>query len=142
MQQFDLHNNIAPVVSIKPGAVGATGVGQTGNVVNRCGCNAVEFLMTVGSITATNATVAGSILDCATSNGSFVTVSAGNLIGSAPLVGAASTRTSGVSKNLVQRVGYKGLQPFVKAAIFSTVSAGIIVSGVIILGSPSFRPTL
>ena len=33
-------------------------------------------------------------------------------------------------------------QPFVKAAIFSTVSAGIIVSGVIILGSPSFRPTL
>jgi hypothetical protein len=52
---WDLHNNIKRVRSISPVAVGTTGTGQTGKIVDRAGYEAVEFEFDYGSITATNA---------------------------------------------------------------------------------------
>jgi hypothetical protein len=54
---MELHDNCRALRSISPVAVGTTGVGQVGKVIDRQGFGALEFIIGVGTITATNATV-------------------------------------------------------------------------------------
>ena len=51
----DLHNSIRAQRVITPVAVGTTGTGQTGKIIDRQGFRGVEFVCAYGSITATNA---------------------------------------------------------------------------------------
>ena len=51
----DLHNNVSAQVVIEPVAVGTTGTGQTGSVIDLQGYGGVEFICSYGAITATDA---------------------------------------------------------------------------------------
>jgi hypothetical protein len=51
----DLHNNVLAVRGTAPVAIGTTGTGQVGKIVDRKGYGGVEFIIGYGTITATNA---------------------------------------------------------------------------------------
>ena len=134
----DLHNNSRALRVISPVAVGTTGTGQTGKVIDRQGYGGVEFICSYGSITATGAVFTATVKE-GDVTGTLTSVADGDLIGTELLAGVAATttRTSGVSKNVVKRVGYRGNKRYVNCSIKSTATAGTIVSCEAILHSPS-----
>lgn len=137
----DLHNNIKVIRSISPVAVGTTGTGQTGKIVDRAGYEAVEFAVSYGSVTATNAvfTVTAKEGDV---TGTMTSIADADLLGSEANAGlaAASTRTSGTSKNVTKRFGYVGKKRYVQVNVKSTVTAATPVAVNVILGSARNRP--
>lgn len=137
----DLHNNSRALRVISPVAVGTTGTGQTGKVIDRQGYGGVEFICSYGSITATGAVFTATVKE-GDVTGTLTSVADGDLIGTELLAGVAATttRTSGVSKNVVKRVGYRGNKRYVNCSIKSTATAGTIVSCEAILHSPSVMP--
>jgi len=139
----DLHNNSRALRVISPVAVGTTGTGQTGKVIDRQGYGGVEFICSYGSITATGAVFTATVKE-GDVTGTLTSVADGDLIGTELLAGVAATttRTSGVSKNVVKRVGYRGNKRYVNCSIKSTATAGTIVSCEAILHSPSVMPAL
>jgi hypothetical protein len=139
---WDLHNNIKIVRSISPVAIGTTGTGKTGAIVDRLGYESVEFELSYGTITATNA-VFTPVLKEGDATGSMTSIADADLIGSEANAGiaAAASRTSGVSKNVTKRVGYKGKKRYVQVAkLSSTVTAGTPVGANVILGNPRSAP--
>lgn len=138
----DLHNNCRTAVAIAPVAVGTTGTGQTGKVIDRAGYGGVEFVIGYGSITATAAILTVTIKE-GDATGSLTSVADTNLLGTEALagVGAAATRTSGTSKNVTKRVGYKGSKRYVQCNIKSTATAGTLISATAVLHNPSVAPT-
>lgn len=137
----DLHNNSRALRVISPVAVGTTGTGQTGKVIDRQGFGGIEFLCSYGSITATGAVFTATVKE-GDVTGTLTSVADGDLLGTELLAGvaAAATRTSGTSKNVVKRVGYRGNKRYVNCSIKSTATAGTIVSCEAILYSPSVMP--
>lgn len=138
----DLHNNSRAMRVISPVAVGTTGTGQTGKVIDRQGFFGVELICSYGSITATAAVFTVTVKE-GDATGSLTSVADADLLGTELLAGvaAAATRTSGTSKNVVKRVGYKGNKRYVNASIKSTTTAGTIISCSALLYSPSDMPT-
>jgi len=102
----------------------------------------VEFICAYGSITATNAVFTVTVKE-GDVTGTLTSVADGDLLGTELLAGVAATtpRTSGVSKNVVKRVGYKGNKRYVQANIKSTITAGTLVSCEALLHSPQVMPT-
>jgi len=137
----DLHNNSRALRVISPVAVGTTGTGQTGKVIDRQGYGGVEFICSYGSITATGAVFTATVKE-GDVTGTLTSVADGDLLGTELLAGvaAAATRTSGTSKNVVKRVGYRGNKRYVNCSIKSTATAGTIVSCEAILYSPRVMP--
>lgn len=138
----DLHNNAQTKRIIDPQAIGTTGTGKTGKIVDRQGWGGVEFVIGVGSITATNATIVATVFE-GDATGSMTSVADADLLGteSAAGVGATATRTSGTSKNTTRRIGYKGAKRYVNLKLASTVTAGPVISAVALLHSPSIAPS-
>jgi hypothetical protein len=64
-----------------------------------------------------------------------------DLIGTEAAAGLTATaaRASGVSKNVVKKIGYKGAKRYVQVNVKSTVTAGTLVSADA-LQRPSSRP--
>lgn len=141
MQQYDLHDNIKVVRSIEPQTVGTTGTGRTGKIVDRAGYGAVEFLVGFGSVTATNAAFTLTVKE-GDVTGTMTSIADGDLIGleANAVIGQAATRTSGVSKNVVKRLGYKGVKRYVQAFLKSTITAATPISVEVLLGSPINAP--
>jgi len=141
MTQYDAHDNIKIKETIPIQTVGTTGTGRTGAVVDRSGYAGVEFLLGFGSVTATNAAFTVTIKEGAVT-GTMTTVSAANLIGATAnaTVGQAASRTSGVSKNVTKRIGYKGLLRYVSANISSTISSGAYIHAQVLLTNPINAP--
>ena len=137
----DMHNNVDVVRSISPVAVGTTGTGQTGVVVDRRGYDSVEFVLSYGTITATNATLTPTILE-GDVTGTMTSVADADLLGTEAAAGLAgvTSRVSGVDKNVTKRIGYKGGARYIQAKIVSTVTAGTLVSADVILGRPHTAP--
>ena len=138
----DLHNNMRSVIAIAPVAVGTTGTGQTGKVIDRAGYGGVEFVIGYGSITATAATFTCTIKE-GDATGSLTSVADSHLLGTEALAGvdAAATRTSGTSKNVSKRIGYRGSKRYVQCNIKSTATAGTLVSAQAILHNQEVAPT-
>ncbi len=138
----DLHNNSRAVRVVSPVAVGTTGTGKTGAVIDRQGFGGVEFIVSYGTITATAATFTVVVKD-GDVTGTLTSVADANLLGTELLAGVAATtpRTSGVSKNVTKRVGYRGSKRYVNASISSTATAGTPVSIDAILYDPASAPT-
>ena len=138
----DLHNSSRAQRVITPVAVGTTGTGQTGKIIGRQGFRGVEFICAYGSITATNAVFTVTVKE-GDVTGTLTSVADADLLGTELLAGvaAAATRTSGTSKNVVKRVGYRGNKRYVQANIKSTVTAGTLVSCEALLHSPQVMPT-
>ncbi|HWY14426.1 MAG TPA: hypothetical protein VNX86_04710 [Rhizomicrobium sp.] len=136
----DLHSTIATKRSISPVAIGVTGTGQVGRIIDRAGYQGVEVLFTYGSIIATNAVFTQSVYEGDTT-GAMTQVTAANLLGSDNAPGATSARASGTTKNTLRRVGYIGLKRYVQPRVKSTVTAGTLVAATVILGNPDNAPT-
>lgn len=144
MRQYDIHDSIRVLRTISPVAVGTTGTGQTGKVIDRAGSQAVELVVGYGSVTATNATITPTLMEGDTT-GAMTSVADSNMIpnsGAELLAGvaAAATRTSGVSKNITHRIGYIGTKRYVSANVKSTVTAGPLIHAEFILASPNNMP--
>jgi len=138
----DLHNNSRAQVVVEPVAVGTTGTGQTGGVIDTQGYGGVEFIVSYGAVTATDA-VFTVVVQEGSATGSLTSVADADLLGTEALAGlaAAATRVDGTSEKVTKRVGYKGDQRYVNASVSSTVTAGTPVSITAVLHSPVVAPT-
>lgn len=137
----DMHNNVRSVTALKPVAIGTTGTGQAGKVIDRKGYDAVEFLISVGEITATAAAYTVTVKE-GDATGSMTSVADADLLGTEAAAGvAAAVRTSGTTKNVTRRIGYTGGKRYVQCGIKSTATAGTLVSITALLGRPSLKPT-
>lgn len=139
----DLHNVVTALNCVPPVAIGTTGTGQAGKIIDTQGYGGIEFLIGYGSITATNA-VYTVVVKEGDVTGTMTSVADADLLGTELLAGVAATtpRTSGVSKNVVKRIGYKGAKRYVQLAkISSTITAATPVSVVALLHSPNVAPT-
>lgn len=126
--------------SIGPVAIGTTGTGQTGKIVDRRGYRRVEFVASYGTITATNAVYTLRLLEGDTT-GAMTSIADADLEGTEALgVPAVGTRVSDVNRLVTKRVGYKGNKRYVQARLSSTVTAGTIVGVAVVLNEPEGAP--
>jgi len=137
----DIHNTKINARGIIPIAVGTTGTGQTGKIVDTAGYDGLEFYISYGSITATAATFTVTIKDGDTT-GTLTSVADAYLAGTEAAAGipAAATRTSGVNKNITKRIGYLGSKRYVQCNVKSTSTAGTLISVLPLLGHPVSEP--
>lgn len=137
---WSLHSNLQRKRSISPVAIGTTGTGKTGVIVDTAGFESVEFEFDYGTITATNATITPTVLH-GDVTGTMTSIADSDLIGTEALAGiAAGTRTSGSTKNVSKRLGYKGKKRYVQAKLVSTVTAGPPVSATVLMGNARHAP--
>ena len=137
------------VRSISPVAIGTTGTGQTGKIVDRrptvsgvvYNYRGVVFELDYGTITATNAAFTlvvkeGDVTSAMTS------IADTDLDGTeAAAVPATGTRTSGTTKNVSFRLGYKGNKRYVQVSkLSSTVTAGPPIAATVLLTDPDIAP--
>lgn len=137
--------------SVAPIAIGTTGTGQAGKIVDRrqtvngstITYKRVIFETAFGTISATNAQYTlvvkeGDVTSAMTS------IADADLEGTeAASVPATGTRTSGSTKNVSFLLGYKGTKRYVQVAkLSSTVTAGTVVAANVLLGEPDQAPVL
>ena len=116
----DLHNIVSAQRVIDPQAVGTTGTGKTGKIIDLQGFGGVEFVLAYGSITATNA-VFTAVVKEGDVTGTLTSVADADLLGTEALAGlAAGARTSGTGQNVTKRVGYKGIKRYVRVDAVQT----------------------
>ena len=137
----DLHNNCKATVVVEPVAVGTTGTGQTGGIIDLQGFGGCEFIVSVGAITATDAVFTVTVME-GDVTGTLTSVADADLLGTELLAGVAATtpRTDGTSEKVTKRVGYKGAKRYCNCSISSTVTAGTPVSVSAVLHSPNVAP--
>jgi hypothetical protein len=138
----DLYSRVLVQRVISPVAIGTTGTGQTGKVIDRRGYDGVLFAIAYGTITATNATYTVTVKE-GDATGTMTSVADTYLRGTEVLaVPTTGTRTSGTTKNVTKQVGYVGVKPYVTVNVKSTVTAGTIVGVDAILGVASQQPVI
>lgn len=142
----DIHNQIRIMRSISPVAIGTTGTGQAGKIVDRIQSGifyeGVEFELNYGTVTATNAAYTVVVKE-GDATGSMTSIADADLIGTEALAGlaAAATRTSGTSKNVTKRLGYTGLKRYVQVSkLSSTITATTPIAASVILSMPKVAP--
>lgn len=142
MRNDDLHNNVKALRVISPVAVGTTGTGKTGKIIDRQGYGGVEFLVAIGAITATAAVFTVTVKE-GDVTGTLTSVADADLLGTELLAGVSATtpRTSGASMNVTKRIGYKGNKRYVQVNVKSTSTAGTPIGVDAILFNPSVVPT-
>ena len=139
----DLHDNIRAVRGWA--AKAASGGVAAGKIIDRQGYGGVEFVISYGAVTATNATATVLIKEGAVT-GTLTSVADADLLGTELLAGlpvadVTGTRTSGVTQYVTKRVGYKGNKRYVQCSLSAeTVTAATILSIVPILHSPGLAP--
>lgn len=125
---YHLQENIKAMLALAAVAAGATGT-SAGKIIDRKGYNGVEFLVGYGAISTTGSAVA-IIIKEGDVTGTLTSVADGDLIGTEALAGVAAgtPKTSGVSQNVVKRIGYKGLKRYVQLSFTNsgTTSAGLV----------------
>lgn len=136
-----LHYVVRAKRSIGPVAVGTTGTGTTGKIVDRKGFKDVEFIFGYGTITATNATITPTLLH-GDVTGTMTSVADADLDGTEAAAGiaAGTPRTSDTNKLVSKRLGYKGLKRYVQAKLVSTITATTPVTAIAILARPEIAP--
>lgn len=134
----DLYSGLNTRTAIKPVAIGTTGTGQTGKVIDRKGyVGPVLFNVSYGEITATAAVYTVTVKE-GDVTGTLTSVADIDLIGTeaaaAPGTGA---RASGTTKNVVKKLAYKGGKRYVQVNVKSTATAGTIVSATAVQAAAS-----
>jgi len=136
----DLHNNVSAQVVIEPVAIGTTGTGQTGGVIDLQGYGGVEFICSYGAITTTTG-VFSVIVKEGDVTGTLTSVADADLLGTELLAGvAAATRVDGSTEKVVKRIGYRGGKRYVNLTMVSLGTAGTPVSCSAVLHSPNVAP--
>ncbi len=138
----DLHSVVRTVVAAAPVAIGTTGTGQAGKIIDTQGYGGVEFLIGYGVTVATAAVFTVTVKEGAVT-GTMTSVADADLLGTELLAGIAAgvARTSGLGKNVTKRIGYSGAKRYVQCSISSTVTAATPVSITALLHSPNVAPT-
>lgn len=140
MPNRSIHHSIDVVEIIPPIAVGTTGTGQTGSVIDLRGYDACEFAISYGAITATAAVFTVAVTE-GDATGSMTAVADADLVGTEALAGlAAATRVDGSTENLTKRLGYIGAKRYVGVNVSSTATAGTPVAVNAILTKASREP--
>lgn len=130
----DMHNNISILHAISPAAVGTTGIagGKLSGALDRRGFESVEFIYSSGASASVADTITPVVYEGDTTNGSFTSVAAADLVGTeAPLT--LSAAKSG-------KVGYVGSKRYLKLRLYGTGTATAVVAAVAVLGNPAIRP--
>lgn len=137
----DLHNNVKATVCVEPVAVGTTGTGQVGGVIDTQGYGGVEFVVSYGAITSSTATFTVVVKE-GDVTGTLTSVADADLLGTEALASiTAGARVDGSTEKVTKRVGYKGAKRYVNASVVNTATAATPVSVVALLHSPSVAPT-
>lgn len=126
----DLYSGLNVQRVISPVAVGTTGIGQTGKIIDRKGyIGPVLFAIDYGSITATSATLTVTVKE-GDVTGALTSAADADLIGleSAAGITATTPRVSGVSKNVSKKLAYKGAKRYAQVNVKSTVTAGALIA--------------
>lgn len=137
-----IHNDVLVKRSIGPVAIGTTGTGQAGKIVDRRGYRRVEFVASYGSITATNA-VFTLVVKEGDVTGTMTSIADADLEGTelAAGIAAGTPRTSDSNKLVTKRLGYKGNKRYVQAfKLSSTITAATPVGVSVILSEPEQSP--
>lgn len=145
-------NELKRVRSISPVAIGTTGTGQTGKIVDRrptvngqvINYRRVVFELDFGTITATGAAYTLVVKE-GDVTGTMTSIADADLDGTeaAAVPAAAASRTSGSNKNVSFRLGYKGTKRYVQVSkLSSTVTAGTPVAATVLLMDPDQAPVL
>ena len=139
----DLHNVVRTAVAVAPVAVGTTGTGQAGKIIDTQGYGGVEFIVAYGVTSATAAVFTVTMKE-GDVTGTMTSVADADMLGTEALAGIAAgvARTSGLGKNVSMRLGYKGSKRYVQCGVKSTVSAATPVSVIALLHSPDVAPTV
>lgn len=137
----DLYHGIKRVRSISPVAIGTTGTGKTGAIVDRAGFQSVTFEFDYGTMTATGGTIVPTVFH-GDVTGTMTSIADSDLIGTESAAGIpqATPRTSGVNKNVSKSLGYKGVKRYVQCKLVSTVTAAPPVAATVLLGNPHNAP--
>jgi hypothetical protein len=138
----DIHNNVKQQRVISPVAIGTTGTGKTGTIVDRQGYGGVEFILDYGTVTATNAVFTVLVTE-GDVTGTMTSVADSDLLGTELLAAVgvqAGARTSGVGKNVSKRIGYKGGKRYVNVKVSSTVTAAPPIAVTALLFNPQVAP--
>jgi hypothetical protein len=116
----DLHNNIAAARVISPLAIGANAT-KTGKIIDRQGFGGVEFIASYGAVVTTGTVVTLVVFE-GDVTGTMTSVADADLIGTEALASLLATtpRTSGSTKNVTKRVGYKGIKRYVRVDAVQT----------------------
>lgn len=141
MSAIHEHERMRTFTGVKNVAIGTTGTGQVGKVLDRQGYSGVEFIISVGEVTSTVAVYTVTVKE-GDVTGTMTSVADADLIGTELLAGvAAGARVSGTTKNCTRRIGYKGKKRYVQCGIKSTATAGTLVSVTALMHSPNYAPT-
>lgn len=139
---MDLHTQMRTSRVISPVAIGANAT-KTGAIIDRQGYGGVEFVCTYGAVTTTGTVVTAVMLEGAVT-GTMTSVADADMNGTEALASllAATPRTSGTTKNVSKRVGYKGSKRYVRVDLVGTGVTSVGACGVeAILYSPNVSPT-
>lgn len=126
----DLYSGLNVIRAVAAVAIGTTGTGQVGKIIDRKGyIGPVLFNINYGSITATNAVFTVTVKEGDTT-GAMTSVADADLINteSAAGIAAGTPRTSNVNKNVVKKIGYKGGKRYVQCGVKSTITAATPVA--------------
>lgn len=141
----DLHNNVKAMLAVAPVTLGATG-NNAGRIIDRKGYSGVEFVIEYGAVTTTG-TVVTAIVKEGDATGSMTSVADADLLGTEALASllAATPRTSGSTKLVSKRIGYKGNKRYVSLDLNGTgaTSAGIVSASALLFnpeGAPVSNP--
>lgn len=130
----ELHNNIKVIQTHSGANVGTTGAanGTLSAIVDRLGYASVEFVYGRGVSAAATDSIVPVVVESDTTNGSFTSAAAADLLGSeTALTGSAAA--SG-------KVGYIGAKRYLKLRQYGIGTATCRVNGFAILGNPRHAP--
>jgi hypothetical protein len=129
-----MHNNISVLHAITPAAVGTTGIagGKLSGALDRRGFETVEFIYSSGASASVADTITPVVYEGDTTNGSFTSVAAADLLGTEAALTLTVAKTG--------RVGYIGNKRYLKISLFGTGTATPVVAATAVLGAPAIRP--
>lgn len=132
----DIHNNVKVLATVKPVAVGTSGIGggQLSSAIDRKGYGSVEFVYQSGGSASAADTITPVVYESDSSTTGFTSVAAADLQGSE----TALTLTTAAGK--VGKVGYKGSKRYLKIRLYGTGTATALVAGSVVLSTPEAAP--
>lgn len=127
----DMHNNISVLHAITPAAVGTTGIagGKLSGALDRRGFETVEFIYSSGASASVADTITPVIYEGDTTDGSFTSVAAADLLGTEAALTLTAAKTG--------KVGYNGNKRYLKIRLYGTGTATAVVAATAVLGTPA-----
>lgn len=133
----DLHNNIAPKRVISPVSV-ADNTAQVGQIIDRQGFQALEYVILTGSLSDADATFTVLLEEGDASN-----LSDAAAVADADLLGTEALASfTFAADDKVFKLGYKGNKRYTRLTITPAANASAaLLAAVAILGDPQLAPT-